>query len=69
MCHADLEIMSMVRIPEVQGYVPNFNVVKQCRDFDQIYQWARQLPQVDQDAVDGSRGPANNINHHTGHGF
>ena len=68
MCHADLEVMSMDRIPAVQGYVPDFHVVKQCRDFDQIYQWAKGLPAVDQDAADGSRDPGNSANPHTGHG-
>jgi len=69
MCHADLEIMSMDRIPRIQGYAPNFHVVKQCRDFDLIHQWARELPAVDQDATDGSRDPANSLDHHTGHHF
>jgi hypothetical protein len=47
MCHSDLEIMSMDRIPEVQGFALNFHVVKQCRDFDLIHQWARELRAVD----------------------
>ena len=68
MCHADVAVMSMYQIPEVQGYAPDFHAVKQCRDFDLIHQWARELPPVDQDAADGSRDPAN-ANLHAGHGF
>jgi hypothetical protein len=67
LCHADLEVMSMDRIPKVQGYAPNFHVVKQCRDFDLIHQWARELRAVDQDAADGSRDP-NSANPHAVHG-
>lgn len=55
MCHADVEVMSMIQVPEIEGYIPDFKVVKQCRDFDLIHDWARELPGIDQDAVDGSR--------------
>jgi hypothetical protein len=66
MCHADVEIMSMDRVPEVLSYAPNFHVVKQCRDFDQIHTWARELPPIDQDDADGSRLIGNSDNQHSG---
>jgi hypothetical protein len=69
MCHADVEMMSMDRVPEVQGYVPNFHVVKQCRDFNAIHQWAREQLPIDQDAADGSRDPANSADLHSSHSF
>lgn len=69
MCHADVEVMSMDRVPEALSYIPNFHVVKQCRDFDLIHNWARQLPSIEQDAADGSRLVGGSNSQHFGHGF
>lgn len=69
-----LKVMSMDQLPSVQAYISNFKVVRQCRDFDLIHQWARELPGVDQDAADGSRDPAtcnfpDENESHAGRGF
>jgi hypothetical protein len=48
MCHADVEIIShnwvhndQIPDPKERPF-PNFNVVKQCRDFDKLLDWARE---------------------------
>lgn len=48
MCHADTEIVTHnwvhnSRIPDPKERpLPDFDVVKQCRDFDRILEWARE---------------------------
>ena len=42
MCHGDLDIMSMNWLPEQQMYTAQFDVIKQCRNFDLIKEWTRE---------------------------
>lgn len=40
-CHADVGVMSVKYNPDTKGYRPNWNIVKTCRNFDLIQDWAR----------------------------
>lgn len=41
MCHADVGVMTTTWREEAQVFTADFNVTKQCRDFDAILQWAQ----------------------------
>ena len=41
MCHGDSGFMSMDYHEDTDDYYAKFGVIKQCRKFDKISQWAR----------------------------
>lgn len=40
-CHADVSVMSLEYNTEQQAFNANFDVVRQCRNFDVIHDWAK----------------------------
>lgn len=41
MCHGDADIMSMTWLPDRKMYTAQFDVIKQCRNFEMLKTWTK----------------------------